>query len=222
MDNKLYKSPWSVFWSTVRAAFQLARGVRVINKMKQPIVTIFGGSKVEKGSFYAQKAHDLAKQLAAHDISVLTGGGPGIMEFANCGAAAGHKKEANDIFSLGIRVKGVDDEFSTTCGKFLCVDSFGIRKLLLMRSSLGFVLFPGGIGTCDELFEVLTYMKHNKVPRFTILLFGKEYWQQIVDWYVHTAVEQGLIEQEYKDFLFVTDDIALIYQLLAERLQTHI
>ena len=218
MKDKLYDSPWDVFWGTIKAAFQLAHGIRTINKMQQPIVTIFGGSKVKKDSFYAKKAFELAQLLAKDNVSILTGGGPGIMEAANCGAASVHKKDTQHIFSLGIGVKGIDEGFSVPCGTNIQVVAFGVRKLLLMRCSLGFVIFPGGIGTCDELFEVLNYMKHKKIPCFKILLFGKKYWQPIVDWYVNNGIGQGFIEKEFVDFLMVTDDVGFAHELLVKRL----
>ncbi len=193
-----------VWWVSLKSAAQLSYGVFKLRRLKQPIVAVFGGVGAYEGGKYAAWAKEFSAKIAEKNMSVITGGGPGIMEAANCGAyeASDTKKGA----TLGIGVSGVDIDFFNECAPIMQVDYFFVRKWLLTHYACGFVFFPGGIGTVDELFEVLNLMKLRKMKRVPVILFGATYWQDIISWYKH-AHESNFIIAPLESAMIVTDDI---------------
>ena len=188
-----------LFMSYVR----MIKGVWKISKLSQPIVTIFGGSKLHQDHEYSKKAYDLGVLLVSHNVSVITGGGPGIMEAASCGAF----KKKEGVRSIGITVKGLENEAVNSCADdMLVVKHFFTRKWLLTRYSNAFVVCPGGFGTLDELFEITTLMQVDKMEHKPVVLIGVEYWQPLLKW-MEKAIDEGLLLQKDMDLLYVTDDI---------------
>ncbi len=168
-------------WTFCRVPANIIYGVWRVLKLPQPCVSIFGGTHVERESPYAAQAHRIAAMLVKNNISILTGGGPGIMEAANCGAAEG---QANgESYTMGITVKGFKGEPANMCtkGSLLVLRYFFARKWLLINYSIGFVIFPGGVGTLDELFELLTLIVTKQRPPVPIILFGTEFWKPVMD-----------------------------------------
>lgn len=192
-------------WMVMRAAFQLLYGAYKISRVRKPIITIFGATYAKENSLYYDKAYLFAKKCAEHNISIITGGGPGIMYAANCGAQA-HKSTGNDITTLGIAVKGVDQEFQNRCTSLLWVDHFSTRKLLLIEYALAIVVFPGGIGTADELFEVLNSLKHKRID-VPVILIGIEFWQPLIVWLKEQPFKHGFMQPGYASLFVITDDI---------------
>lgn len=191
----------------------MVTGVWKISKLTPPIVTVFGGSKLDQEHAYAKKANELGKLLVANGISVITGGGPGIMQAANCGA---FKHEGN-VRSVGITVESLSTETRNQCAdEMVVVKHFFARKWLLTRYATAFAVFPGGFGTLDELFEIATLMQVNRLAHIPIVLVGKEYWKPLLAW-IDQAVKEGLVLQKDADFLFVTDDIQEAFEHLKEQ-----
>lgn len=191
---------------------RIARGAWQVSKLKQPVVTVFGGSKLQQDHPFAKKAHELGEILVNHGVSVITGGGPGIMQAANCGAAEG-RSEARTI---GISVKHLAREELNNCShETIIVKHFFARKWLLTRYSTGFVVFPGGFGTLDELFEIVTLMQVEMMRPFPVILIGKEYWRSMLDW-IDRAVEEGLIAKKDLKLIFITDDVQEAFNYLEE------
>lgn len=181
----------------------MMRGAWHISHLQQPIVTIFGGAKLKQNHTYAYHAAQLVRLLIEKNISIITGGGPGIMQAANCAAY----KKNDHVKSIGISVKGLSGEERNNCADImLVVPHMFARKWLMTRYSQVFVIFPGGFGTADEMFEILTLMQINHVKRFPIIIFGKDYWNHLIAW-VETSIQSGLIAQKDADLLFVTDDV---------------
>jgi len=202
-----------IFWvrgmfSLFHTLLQLLYGMWRIGGFNPPFVSIFGGARLKQTDYYALKAHELAQRLVNADISVLTGGGPGIMEAANCGALYEPRGKGR---SIGIGVRDLDEEPNICVQEFMKLNQFWARKWLLTRYSTAFIVFPGGIGTLDELMEVLTLMQTNKVVRAPIVLVGTEYWKLFMDWCVQTAMKHGTVLQEEIDLLFVTDDLDEVF-----------
>lgn len=199
---------WGV---SIKAMFQLSYGVYRLAKLSQPIVSVFGGKGAYEGGKYAQWAEQFAAECAKKGMSIVTGGGPGIMEAANCGAfnAAKDKKRS----TLGIGVSGVDLNFYNECAPMVNVDYFFVRKWLLTHYACAFVLFPGGIGTVDEFFEVLNLMKLKKMKRVPVILVGKKYWEDLLDWY-ERAFKSEFISTPPQQMLIVTDDIHEAVQII--------
>lgn len=192
-------------YASLRTALSLIRGIFVLSRLRMPMVTVFGGTRMHENSSYAREACYFAHLLVKNGFSVLTGGGPGIMEAANCGAASVYKdrpKKRN--VTLGVGVQGIDDTFINQCAPVLKAWSFFVRKWLLSRYSIGFFFFPGGIGTVDELFEILNLVKHGRLTRYPVILIGKAYWQQLGEWF-DKAVKDNLVAPHLADVFIICD-----------------
>jgi len=210
MRMKYLKECLMVFFHSIKVGYQLMTSFFRLARLPMPIVTIFGGAKADRTGEFAKKAHDLSQMFAKNGISVITGGGPGIMIAANCGAAELRKK-GQKAQTLGIAVSGIDEDFINPCADTLYVNYFFMRKWLLMRYSVGFVVFPGGIGTMDELFDLLNMIKHHRIPPLPVVLVGVAYWQPIVDWFKISALKSGLIDERLTKLFIVTDDLDEAY-----------
>ncbi len=202
--KKWFLEAMRVFCVSLKSGFQLMRGVYALSRLTQPSVAVFGGKGAYEEGKYAKLAYDLASKCAKEGMSVITGGGPGIMEAANCGAyeAASDKKRC----TIGIGVRDVDVDFVNECASVIRVDYFFARKWLLTRYVCGFVLFPGGVGTVNELFEVLDLIKLHKMKRVPVILVGSTYWKDLIAWYQH-AFEYEFIHTPPNKTFIVTDDV---------------
>lgn len=196
-----------LFCSAIKLGLQMMRGACTLGKVRMPIITVFGGREAKEDSMYYTQAYEFAKRCAQNRISVITGGGPGIMYAANCGAHDGKSADEKKLQTIGIAVKGIDEAFDNKCAPLIWVNYFFIRKWLLVRYSIGIVVFPGGIGTMDELFEVLNVMKHQRVPAIPVILIGTDYWQPILTWMQDKALKHGYIKEAYLHLFIVTDSI---------------
>ncbi len=204
-----------LFFGCLTSSFYFARGVYALFAMPKPIVTIFGGAHGPEENAFKKTTYNVAAQCVEHGMSVLTGGGPGIMEAANCGAFEyAQKNNLKGKRTLGIGVKDVDPEYKNPCARVLTVNYFFVRNWLLSRYSAGFIVLPGGLGTAYELFDILNLMKVDKLARVPVVLIGKSYWQPLIDWYFLSAFEGGFIKPKYKDLFFVTDDIKEVIDIL--------
>lgn len=176
-----------------------------LSRLQRPIISIFGGKRAPEKTEYTQQAYKAGQLLVQNNYSVITGGGPGIMEAALCGAIAENKH--NKQVTLGIGVKGVDAGFVSACAQnTVMVSTFSDRKELLIRYSSGFIIFPGGFGTLEELSQLVNLIKLDRMPRVPIILVGKEYWHDYLQW-VKTACAQNLIDPKFCDLLQSTDDV---------------
>ncbi len=210
---KTIKMYLSLITYMVRVTVHVTYGIFKISKLKRSPVTIFGGTRLQRSSIYMQQATQLAHMLASSGIPVLTGGGPGIMEAASCGALSVHK---GLITSIGISVKGLDTgiEHSACPRTVIEMDNFPARKWLLIHYAIGFAVFPGGFGTLDELMELLTLIQTKKRVQAPIVLIGKEYWKPFIQWVHESALKNRLIAPEDVKLFYITDDIHDAYQLL--------
>jgi len=209
---------WVLFKSLFKTTYQLLYGVWKVSKLPEPLVTVFGGARLTQDNPIAQKAHQLSHKLAQANISVITGGGPGIMEAANCGVSHEEAK-AIRARTLGITVKGLGkQEPVNECAKdYIVMDYFFSRKWLMINYSVAFAVFPGGFGTMDELAEVVTLMQTKKLPGVPVVLIGTQYWQLFMQWLTESALKNGLVSQKDIDLLFVTDDLDEAFCKLQEQ-----
>lgn len=204
---------------------RLLWGMWRLTRLPQPAVTIFGGARVKLDSDYAINTVRLAKKLAAEGFSIITGGGPGIMEAANFGAYE-YLRECREseggavckpIMSAGVGVVRLNlEKENAYMQEYITMQHFFSRKWLLVRYAIGFVIFPGGFGTLDELFEIVTLRQVNRLQAAPIILFDSNYWAPIIEWATTRALPQGLISQEDIDLLKVTDDIDEVVSLLKQ------
>jgi len=192
------------FFGFTRVVFQIVSGAWRLSYLSKPRVTIFGGSRVGQKTEFAQKAFHLAEKFVHHGVSVLTGGGGGVMHAANCGAISKTKSYTK---SVGIGVEELGEGKNPCVQQYFVLKYFFARKWLLTRYSNAFVIFPGGFGTMDELAEVLTLIQTKKLPRNPVILVGKEYWKDFLEWLHFSALSHGLIKKEDLELFKMTDDI---------------
>ena len=198
-----------------RMNLHVIHGIWKISKLKHAPITVFGGTHLEPDSVFAQQATHLAHKLAHNGMPVLTGGGPGIMEAASCGALSVHKKV---ITTIGISVRGLESGLKeSTCPRTVIeMDNFPARKWLLIHYSSGFAVFPGGYGTLDELMELLTLIQTKKRKKAPIVLIGSDYWKPFIQWIHESALKNGLIAPEDATLFKVTDTVEEAYRHLSE------
>jgi uncharacterized protein (TIGR00730 family) len=203
---------------------QLMYGIWRVNRLPQPCVSIFGGTHVAPdnplahlAAHYAEQAGYIAGELAKAGISVLTGGGPGIMAAANCGALKFQKKKGGR--TMGISVRGLEEEEGAnvcTQGSLLIMNYFFARKWLLINYSVAFAVFPGGVGTLDELTELLTLMQTKQIEAAPVVLLGVEFWTPFIEWLRTTPAARHLIGKETLRWITVTDDSAKAASILRD------
>lgn len=200
----------SLWFSLMRVSYQIVYGYFRLQKLPHPMVTIFGGARALQTDNYAELAHKLGQRLAKAGISVVTGGGSGIMEAASCGAT----NEKNGGSSIGIGVKGLGEGRNPCVKEYFKLDYFFARRWLLTRYSDGFIVFPGGYGTLDELTELLTLIRTKKLPVSPIVLIGIEYWQPFMDWLKKEVLGHRFIIEEHLEIFILTDDIQEAFDIV--------
>jgi uncharacterized protein (TIGR00730 family) len=189
-------------WRMFRIIGEFAQGFEAMSNVGKA-VTIFGSARLHEGSEVFAKAEELAGHLARSGYAVLTGGGPGIMEAGNKGALEAGGR------SIGLNVtlphEQAPNGFQTDTLGF---KYFFVRKVMLVKYSTAFVVFPGGFGTIDELFEALTLIQTRKIKPFPVYLIGVDYWQGLVDWLRNTLLLEGTISEQDLHLFKVLDDIS--------------
>jgi uncharacterized protein (TIGR00730 family) len=174
-------------------------------------VTIFGSARTAPGDAYYDKAVETGRLLAEAGIPVITGGGPGIMEAANKGAA-----QAAGL-SIGCNIELPFEQGSNAyLSRSLNFKFFFVRKTMFVKYATAFIVFPGGYGTLDELFEALTLIQTGKVKHFPVILFGTAYWSGLVEWLSKTVAEEGKINRTDLLLFQVTDDPAEAAHIVIE------
>jgi uncharacterized protein (TIGR00730 family) len=183
-------------------ADEFRRGFRVVEALGKPGVTVFGSARVRRDDPRYRQAVDCGRLLAEAGFAVITGGGPGIMEAANRGAqeAGGTSVGFNIELPREQRANGHLD----VC---LTFRHFAARKVMLVKAAEGFVLFPGGFGTLDELFDALTLIQTGKVLEFPVVLLGRAHWAGLLDWLDERVLATGMISPEDVELLSATDDV---------------
>jgi uncharacterized protein (TIGR00730 family) len=177
--------PWRVF----RILGEFVQGFDTLSKLDAS-VAIFGSARLTRDNKYWQAAAETAEILARHGLSIITGGGPGIMEAANCGASKVKGK------SVGLNIElPFEQKPNPYQDVSLTFHYFFVRKMMFVKYSLGFIIFPGGFGTLDELFEALTLAQTDKIPHFPIALYGKEYWGGLLKWLREVQLPAGCISE---------------------------
>jgi uncharacterized protein (TIGR00730 family) len=163
---------------------------------------VFGSARIRADDPAYRNARALAARFAQRGWAIVTGGGPGVMEAANRGA-----KEAGGL-SIGFNIELPHEQRSNPyLDLMLTFHHFYARKTMFVKAAEGFVVFPGGFGTADELFEALTLIQTGKVLHFPVVLFDSDYWEELLDWIRGELLADGMISPEDLDLLHVTDDI---------------
>ena len=184
-----------------RIADEFTAGFAAVARIDRPAVSIFGSARVGEESRPYREARAVARRFAEAGWAVITGGGPGVMEAANRGA-----KEGGGL-SIGFNIRLPHEQFANP---YLDVDytfdHFYVRKVCFVKPAEGFVIFPGGFGTLDELYEALTLIQTGKVLHFPVVLFDSDYWGEMLDWIRDELLADGMISPDDVELLHVTDD----------------
>ena len=194
--NWLHEDPWRV----LKIQSEFVDGFSTLAELG-PAVAVFGSARTKPGDEVYELCEQIGRTLAERGMGVITGGGPGCMEAANKGAAlAGgvsvglgielpHEKELNQYVNLGLKFQ-----------------YFFVRKVMFAKYARGLIVTPGGFGTLDEMFEMLTLIQTHKTRRSPVVLVGSRYWQGLLDWVRTTALEAHMISASDLDLIRVTDD----------------
>ena len=182
-------------------ASEFLAGFQLIQQIDRPAVSIFGSARIAEGAPSYEQARATGRAFADAGFAVVTGGGPGVMEAANRGC-----KDAGGL-SVGFNIAlPFEQGLNPWCDLALTFDHFHVRKVMFVKAAEGFVIFPGGFGTQDELWEALTLRQTRKIGDFPIVLFDSDYWEELVDWVRDEMLDDGLISPEDLSGLIVTDD----------------
>lgn len=195
------RSRFREFCRLLRILGEFVRGFRALHFLP-PCVTVFGSARFDEDNRWYRMAREVARELAGEGFTIMTGGGPGIMEAANRGA-----RDAGGL-SVGCNITlPHEQEPNPYLDRFVEFRYFFVRKVMLVKYSHAFVVLPGGFGTLDELFEASTLIQTGKIEDFPLVLMGVDYWSPLVDFVHGTMVREGTIEQADIDRILVTDDV---------------
>jgi len=187
-------------WRVLRIQAEFVEGFGTLSTLG-PAVSVFGSARTRADNPYYQNAVAVGAALAKAGFAVITGGGPGIMEAANRGAC-----EANGV-SVGL---GIELPFEQHLNHWVDIGInfryFFARKTCFVKYAQAFVVFPGGFGTMDEMFEALTLVQTHKVTSFPVVLMGKDYWTGLIDWLRNTMLSEGMISASDLGYITITDD----------------
>jgi len=193
-----------------RIADEFFSGFEVVAGIASPAVSIFGSARVKEDHPAYRAAREAGRLFVKRDFAVVTGGGPGVMEAANRGA-----QEAGGL-SIGFNIQlPHEQEENPYLDVSLTFRHFYVRKTMFVKAAEGFVIFPGGFGTLDELFESLTLIQTGKVRHFPVVLFDSGYWSGLTDWLRSRLLADGMISPEDQDLLVVTDEPAHAVETVA-------
>jgi uncharacterized protein (TIGR00730 family) len=190
-----------------RIGEEFRAGFEIVDRIAKPAVTIFGSARVREHDPVYELARGAGRQFAEAGFTVVTGGGPGAMEAANRGA-----QEAGGLsvgFNIELPHEQKPNPYLDVVHTF---QHFYARKTMLVKVAEGFVMFPGGFGTLDEMFEALTLIQVGKVLHFPVVLVGRAYWTDLLDWIGDELIAHGMIAPDDLRLLYLTDDPAVAVQ----------
>jgi uncharacterized protein (TIGR00730 family) len=186
-------------WRTLRIQAEIVEGFERLRDLG-PAVTVFGSARTKPGHPMYRAAEDTGRLLSRAGISVITGGGPGIMEAANKGAKSRGAKAVGINIELPFEQQPNPHQDISLTNRY-----FFVRKLMFVKYAFAFVYFPGGFGTLDELYEVLTLAQTMKIDRFPMLLYGSKHWKPMLDWWKGGLLDEGYISAEDASLMQVVD-----------------
>lgn len=216
MDGKLNKYPMSAeftnrdTWRMFRIMAEFVEGFEEL-KDCSPAVSIFGSARCGQDHPVYHKTEEIACRLVKEGFSVITGGGPGVMEAANKGAAEAGGK------SVGLNIEiPFEQKPNDYANRRLSFRYFFVRKVMFVKYSFGFVIMPGGFGTMDELFEALTLIQTDKIEPFPVVLYGSRFWKGLLDWIRDTLIREERISPQDLDLIQVVDDVEDVVRVIRD------
>ncbi|RMH79959.1 MAG: TIGR00730 family Rossman fold protein [Acidobacteria bacterium] len=200
-------------WRVLKIMSEFVQGFDELARVG-PAITFFGSSRLTEESPYYKEAYKTAFRLGELGFHVVTGGGPGIMEAANRGA-----KDSGSL-SVGLNIEIPTEQKPNIYQNLsLRFDYFFVRKVMLIRYSSAYIIFPGGFGTLDELFEALTLIQTGKSRRFPIILFGLDYWRPLIEFMEKTMVSYGTIDRGDMELLSICDSSEEAVELVLKEME---
>jgi hypothetical protein len=197
-------------------AAEFLAGFQTVQQIDRPAVSIFGSARVREGSPTYESARATGRAFAEAGFAVVTGGGPGVMEAANRGC-----KEAGGL-SVGFNIELPREQLNGWCDISITFDHFYARKVMFVKAAEGFVIFPGGFGTQDELWEALTLIQTGKIGHFPVVLVDGDYWSELLDWVREEMLDDGLISPSDAELLMLTDDPQEAVELVVSRYELRV
>jgi uncharacterized protein (TIGR00730 family) len=205
-------------WRMFRIISEFVSGFDTFHA-KGPFVSIFGSARFDQKNPYCKLSHEIASKLAQNGFSIITGAGPSIMEAANKAAHEAHRGSAGLVPDLPYELEPnpyIDKDLSVKFRYFF------IRKVMFVRYSQGFIFLPGGYGTLDELFEILTLVQTKRIQPVPIYLIGTSYWKGLIDWIHDRMIHEGCLRKEELKLFTLTDDLDFIATGLLENYHARI
>ena len=204
-------------WSMFKIMADFVKGFDELGELG-PAVTVFGSARLKEESKYYKMATELSNKLAAKKFNILTGGGPGIMEAANRGAY-----EKGGVESIGLNIDlPFEQKLNRYTTKEQTFDYFFSRKVMLVKYSLAYVIFPGGFGTLDELFEALTLVQTRKVEGVRLFLVGKDFYDPLMNFIDECLISHGMIDAGDVDLITISDDLDFIVDEIEKSLKVQL
>jgi uncharacterized protein (TIGR00730 family) len=195
-------------WRVFRIMAEFVEGIETLSEVHNA-VTIFGSARVKPDDVYYKKAEILARLLAQNGFSVITGGGPGIMEAANKGASEAGGK------SVGMNIKlPFEQKPNPYANIHIDYKYFFTRKVMFVKYAVAYVILPGGFGTMDELFEALTLIQTKRIKSFPLILMGSNYWRGLLDWMKNTMLAEDKILLADHELIQVIDEPEEVVKLI--------
>ena len=196
IDDITIKDSWRMF----HIIAEFVEGFEALAEI-HPSVSIFGSSRVNSDDKFYQKAAQVAQLLAENGFGVITGGGPGVMEAANKGASLAGGK------SIGLNIQLPNEQEPNPYTNLnLSFRYFFVRKVMFVKYAVAYIIFPGGFGTMDELFESMTLIQTHKIRPFPVILVGSEYWKGLLDWMRAVVLKEAKISPSDLDIFQLIDD----------------
>ncbi len=199
-------------WTLFKVISEFVEGFETMNRI-DPCISIFGSARTKPGEFYYEQAVAIAKRLTNEGYGIITGGGPGIMEAGNKGCSL-----ANGV-SVGLNI---DLPFEQSHNQYIDPEHnlnhryFFVRKVMFVKYAQAFVVMPGGFGTLDELFEVLTLIQTKKITPVPVILYGTKFWSGMKDWVKNIMLAEGNISEKDLDLIPITDDIDEVVKIIQD------
>jgi hypothetical protein len=197
-------------WRMFRIIGEFVEGFDALSRIT-PAVTVFGSARARPGEFAYDTAEAIGREVARANFTVVTGGGPGVMEAACKGAILGGGKAIGLNIALPMEQKS--NPYATLSLQF---HYFFVRKVMLVKYATAFVLLPGGYGTVDEMFETITLIQTHKIRPFPVILVGRAYWRGLLEWLREQALAEGYISPEDLDILTITDNPKEVVERITE------
>ena len=201
-------------WRLFKIIGEFVDGVEAMHDLG-PAVSIFGSARIGPEHPYYQKTHEIAGMLADNGFAVITGGGGGVMEAANKGAAERNGKSVG--MNIILPMEQTPNPYANIRLQF---HYFFVRKVMFVKYAFAYIIMPGGFGTLDELFEAVTLIQTHRIKPLPVILFGTRFWSGLIDWIKSRLVEEKTISQNDLNIIHITDDMDEVLRIVQQAVKT--